>query len=608
MICSHYSSRDDPRPEKLLYTNKVFQERGVCMKHKINKVLSILLALALVLGLAPAVSIPARAAEAQDPIKYLDETGAEKECTNYTVIDGSTKAMTYGWYVLSSSVEISDRITVTGNVCLILCDGCTLTAKAGVRVDGENSLTIYGQSEGDMVGTLNATAVNGDAAIGGNNGGSSGEITINGGTVTATASGSGAAIGNGAGGAGGTLSLYADAKVTAGESEDSATPVPAADRADSCTSRYVCIEPCDHSEYTESACKWCGTPRKYSVTFVDEDGTVLKAATEYDYGTPAASIEKPADPTKPADAQYTYAFDKWSPDIAEVTGDATYTATYKRTAIRQTYTLTYVVNVAETEHGTLAVSPTNARPGAEVTVTPQPEEGYEVDTVKVTDKDGKEISVTKNEDGTYSFTMPSGKLTVAGTFKEKAHDCPSAKFTDVKESDWFHEYVDYVVSKGLMNGVSADKFGPGMTTTRAMIVTILYRLEGQPAVTGANPFDDVKDGQWYTNAVIWANQNGIVKGYGDGVFGPTDEITREQFASILYRYVQMKGGGFTGAWYFPLDFADAADVSDWADEAMHWCVMNGIFEGDENGKLRPQGEATRAEVAAILMRFIENVK
>ena len=199
-------------------------------------------------------------------------------------------------------------------------------------------------------------------------------------------------------------------------------------------------------------------------------------------------------------------------------------------------------------------------------------------------------------------------MTVTATFKEKAHDCPSAKFTDVKESDWFHAYVDYVVSKGLMQGVSADRFAPNAATTRAMIVTILYRLEGEPAVTGANPFDDVKDGQWYTNAVIWANQNGIVKGYGDGVFGPTDEITREQFASILYRYVQTKGGGFEGAWYFPLDFADAADVSDWADEAMHWCVMNGIFEGDENGKLRPQGKATRAEAAAILMRFIENVK
>ncbi|MBQ9535066.1 MAG: hypothetical protein IJU78_04420, partial [Clostridia bacterium] len=181
------------------------------MKHKINKVLSILLALALVLGLAPAVSIPARAAQAQDPIKYLDETGAEKECTNYTVIDESTTDWQTGWYVLSSSVEISDRITVTGSVHLILVDGCTLDAKEGVRVEGENSLTIYGQSAG--TGTLNATANNGDAAIGGGWGGNSydggnggaggdgGTLTINGGTVTARSYAT--AIGGGIGGDGG---------------------------------------------------------------------------------------------------------------------------------------------------------------------------------------------------------------------------------------------------------------------------------------------------------------------------------------------------------------------------------------------------------------------
>ncbi|MBR5390568.1 MAG: S-layer homology domain-containing protein [Clostridia bacterium] len=261
------------------------------------------------------------------------------------------------------------------------------------------------------------------------------------------------------------------------------------------------------------------------------------------------------------------------------------------------------------EGGTVTTNPTSARPGAVVTVTPQPEEGYEVDTVTVTDGSGKEISVTKNGDGTFTFTMPGGKVTVTATFKEAAHDCPSAKFIDVDENAWYHEYVNYVVEHGLMNGISADKFAPSMTTTRAMIVTILYRLEGEPAVTDANPFDDVKDGQWYTDAIIWAAENGIVEGYGNGKFGTADSITREQFAAILYRYAKYKGYDVSvGQDTNILSYDDAFDVSEWAMEAMQWACGAGLIQGDNNGALRPKSEATRAEAAAILMRFIENVK
>ncbi len=156
-----------------------------------------------------------------------------------------------------------------------------------------------------------------------------------------------------------------------------------------------------------------------------------------------------------------------------------------------------------------------------------------------------------------------------------------------------------------MNGTGADTFEPDVTTTRAMIVTILYRLEGEPAVSGESPFDDVAEGQWYTDAVIWAAENEIVNGYGDGKFGPTDDITREQFATILYRYEKYKGGGFEGDWEFPLDFVDVDALSDWADEAMHWCVMNGLIEGVGDNTLDPGGNATRAQAAAILMRFCE---
>ncbi|MCR4962781.1 MAG: S-layer homology domain-containing protein [Firmicutes bacterium] len=212
-----------------------------------------------------------------------------------------------------------------------------------------------------------------------------------------------------------------------------------------------------------------------------------------------------------------------------------------------------------------------------------------------------------------SIKMDGNKTVYAGWKEnekpvEPGHDCPSVHLTDVNEGDWFHAYVDYVIEKGLMQGVSTNEFAPNSPLTRGMIVTILYRLAGSPAAAGDNPFEDVAAGQWYADAVIWANRNGVVEGYGNGKFGPNDLITREQFAAILYRYEQNKGGGFTGAWMFLLDYEDAGQISEWADEAMHWCVMKEIITGRSATTLVPQGNATRAEAAAMLMRFIENAE
>ncbi|MCR4962432.1 MAG: S-layer homology domain-containing protein [Firmicutes bacterium] len=187
------------------------------------------------------------------------------------------------------------------------------------------------------------------------------------------------------------------------------------------------------------------------------------------------------------------------------------------------------------------------------------------------------------------------------------HAC-TLPFTDVKPTDWFHDDVHYVFENGLMEGIHATQFAPNAYTTRAMIVTILYRLENQPAVSGTNPFRDVAEGQWYAKAIAWAQQHDIVKGYSATEFGPNDNITREQMAAILYRYAQYKGKGFSGAWMFRLDYEDADSISQYANEAMHWCVMNGLMEGVGNGRLDPQGKATRAQVAAILHRFCENIK
>ncbi|MBR4232024.1 MAG: S-layer homology domain-containing protein [Oscillospiraceae bacterium] len=190
-----------------------------------------------------------------------------------------------------------------------------------------------------------------------------------------------------------------------------------------------------------------------------------------------------------------------------------------------------------------------------------------------------------------------------------SHDCPSAKFVDVDKAAWYHEAVDYAVANGLMNGTSAKRFEPATATTRAMIVTILHRLEGEPVVNAINPFDDVIDGAWYTDAIIWAADNGIIEGYGDGRFGPNDDITREQLATILYRYAEYKGYDVSaGEDTNILSYDDYADISEWAIPAIQWAVGTSLIKGRTDSTVVPRGGAKRAETAIIFMRFIESLE
>ena len=182
------------------------------------------------------------------------------------------------------------------------------------------------------------------------------------------------------------------------------------------------------------------------------------------------------------------------------------------------------------------------------------------------------------------------------------HDCPSKDFKDLEPKAWYHEAVDYAVSNGLMNGVGSHKFDPNGTATRAMIATILWRLEGAPIVNAANPFDDVEAGAWHTDAIVWAADSGIIEGVGGGRFCPNDDITREQLATMLYRYAKYKGAAESPDANI-LDFDDASDVSEWAVEAVRWAVQLKLIQGRTPSTLVPQGKATRAEVAAILMRY-----
>jgi hypothetical protein len=179
-------------------------------------------------------------------------------------------------------------------------------------------------------------------------------------------------------------------------------------------------------------------------------------------------------------------------------------------------------------------------------------------------------------------------------------------FTDVKSTDWFYSAVKYVSQNSLMSGTTATTFEPNTSMTRAMLVTVLYRLEGKPAVTGTNSFADVKSGEWYTDAVLWANMNNIVTGFGGDLFGTNDVVTREQLAAILYRYAQYKGYDVTKTASLTA-FTDAGSISSWAQTAVQWAVAEGLITGTTATALSPATGASRGTVATILMRFIENI-
>ena len=268
-------------------------------------------------------------------------------------------------------------------------------------------------------------------------------------------------------------------------------------------------------------------------------------------------------------------------------------------------TTRYSVEVRGTTGGTVTASPTRAAKGATVTLTVRADEGYQLDGLTVTDSKGGTVKLTDKGSGTYTFTMPASKVTVQASFTQ--NQSGTLPFTDVKTGDWFYEAVQYVYDKGMMTGVSADRFAPASTTTRGMIVTILYRLENEPAVSGGSAFTDVENGAWYADAVAWAAANDIVNGTSATTFAPNSPITREQMATMLYRFAQYKGMDAVTLQENLTGYPDGGQVSDYAIPAMNWAVGQGLIAGMENGTLVPQGSATRAQVATILMRFCENV-
>lgn len=269
---------------------------------------------------------------------------------------------------------------------------------------------------------------------------------------------------------------------------------------------------------------------------------------------------------------------------------------------------TYKVTTSAVNNGGVNASPSSAEKGATITITLSPDKGYKLDKLTVTDGSGKTVSTVKKSDTVYTFTMPASAVKV-GVSYVKATETPSeTKFNDVSANDWFASAVDYVTGKGMMNGTADNTFSPKANTTRGMVVTVLYRLENQPSTSAAS-FTDVASGAYYANAVAWANANGIVSGYGSGKFGPNDKVTREQLAAILYRYAQYKKYDVSvGEDTNILSYDDAQSISSYAIPAIQWACGAGVVTGKSGSKLDSKGNATRAEVAAMLMRFCENVK
>lgn len=264
---------------------------------------------------------------------------------------------------------------------------------------------------------------------------------------------------------------------------------------------------------------------------------------------------------------------------------------------------TYAVNVNAATNGAVAADKKTASKGTTVTVTASPSKGYVVDAVKVVDKDGKDVAVTE-KDGKYVFTMPASAVTVTGSFKAETPAPVALPFTDVKSGNWFYDAVKYAYAQGLMTGTSATTFAPNGTINRAMIVTVLYRLEKSPAVTGASKFTDVPAGQWYSDAVAWAAANKIVNGYDETTFGPMNAVTREQMAAILFRYEQVKGLENVTLEENLNRFPDQNKISAYAIPALQWAVGQKIINGNADGTLDPTGTATRAQVAQIFTNLL----
>ena len=388
------------------------------------------------------------------------------------------------------------------------------------------------------------------------------------------------------------------------------------------------------------------TVNRYTLTFDTDGGSAIAPITQ-DYGT---AVTAPADPTRTG-----YTFAGWTPAIPETMPAENLTIKAKWTV--NTYTITY-----DLDGGTAEGNPASytVESGA-ITLAEPAKPGYTFTGWSGTDLEGadnQDVTIPAGSTGDRSYTAHWQVNTVYSTLRFETRGgsalatlalpygsrvdltkyVPTREgfaftgwytdreltqrvtsltltnstvvyagwnpFTDVGSGDWFYEDVLYVYNQGLMEGTGADTFSPDAAVTRGQVVTILWRMAGSPAVNFAMDFSDVTEDTWCAEAIRWAASEGIAQGFADGSFGQDVYVSREQLAAFLYREVQHQGGGFTGMWYFPLNYPDIEELGAFADEAMHWCVMTGVLQGTADGRLAPKATADRAQLSAILHRYL----
>lgn len=296
-----------------------------------------------------------------------------------------------------------------------------------------------------------------------------------------------------------------------------------------------------------------------------------------------------------------YAFTARGNYSGEKTGTITVTAQERPAPGVTPVAPTYPVTAPDSaENGSVSASRKNASKGTVVTVTVQPEAGYVLETLTVTDKNGNVLELTDKGNGQFTFIMPGSKVEIAATFMED--NSVLNFFYDVPNEAYYFEAVKWAVAQEITDGVGGNLFAPDQPCTRAQIVTFLWRAAGCPEPKRAGSFSDVSEGSYYAKAVAWAAANGITGGTGEGRFSPDAACTRGEIVTLLYRYLQSKGEGFTGNWMFLLPFTD---VPEWCYEAVAWCYMKNITEGTSATTFSPDDPCTRGQIVTLLYRCMK---